>query len=95
MEGLIIVIRRHRYLLSKVSISNKANRVADLQFDFGIKVEHSLCSGPSCFSDDISTNSNARLREPYDKDYGIKCQVYVRDSQSCTYAMQVSICLVK
>jgi hypothetical protein len=72
----------------KVSISNKANRVADLQFDFGIKVEHSLCSGPSCFSDDISTNSNVQItrREPYDKDYGIKCQVYVRDSQSCTYA---------
>ncbi|CAL6391783.1 unnamed protein product [Bathycoccus prasinos] len=72
----------------KVSISNKANRVADLQFDFGIKVEHTLCSGPSCFSDDISTNSNVQIkrREPYDKDYGIKCQVYVRDSQSCTYA---------
>ena len=70
-----------------VSISNKAKRIADLQFDFGIKVEHSLCLGASCFSDDVTTNSNVQIarREPYDKNYGLKCQVYIRDSMSCTY----------
>ena len=46
-----------------VSISNKAKRVADLQFDFGIKVEHSLCSGTSCFADDVSTNRERRDRK--------------------------------